>query len=234
MRSLRSLAATALATALALPTAARAHDLWIERAGEGFVVRYGHRGHEALPIDAAQVTTLRCVAPGAAPRDVRAEASFAPAEIRLAGRCAAVEAAVDLGDFVLTPDGEEHLPRTEAPDAVKSWASRQYAKWVDARAPEAAAPVGDELELVPATALGRLKVGDKFAVRVLLGGKPVAGAVVEAGHRTLGETDREGILRVRVRAPGLQVVSASVKRPLGTPAAETLVLEASLTFEVGR
>jgi hypothetical protein len=220
---------------LVLPPLARAHDLWIEPAGDGYVLRSGHRGGVALPIDAATVKALRCLEGAAtAPRDLRGAATFAPAEVRIAARCAVVSAASDLGFFVLTPDGEKHLPRTRAPDAVRAWASRQYAKWVDARSPAAATPVGDELELVPATALAALKVGDKYAVRVLLDGKPAAGAVVDAGHRVLGETDREGVLRIRVHEPGVQSISASLRRRLGTPEADTLVLEASLTFEAGR
>jgi len=223
----------AAAVLLALPLLARAHDLWLEPGADGYVLRYGHRGHETLPIDAARVKAIRCLDPGAAPRDVRAAAVFAPAEVRVPTRCAVLSAASDLGFFVLTPDGERNVPRTQAPDAVKSWASRQYAKWVDARSPAAGMAVGDELELVPATGLGKLKVGDKYAVRVLLDGKPAAGAVVAVGHHALGETDREGILRIRVHERGVQSIDASVRRPLRAPEADTLVLEASLTFELG-
>ena len=219
---------------LALPALARAHDLWVEPGADGFLLRYGHRGHEALPIDPARVKAIRCVEPGAAPRDFRAVAAFARAEVRIPARCAVVSAAADLGFFVLTPDGEKNVPRTQAPDAVRSWASRQYAKWADARSPVAAAPVGDELEVVPASDLGKVKVGDKYAVRVLAGGKPAVGAVVAVAHRVLGETDREGILRIRVHEGGVQSIDASLKRPLQAPEAETLVLEASLTFEVAR
>jgi uncharacterized GH25 family protein len=225
----------AAAALLAVPLLARAHDLWLEPGADGYVLRSGHRGHETLPIDAARVKAIRCLEAGAsAPRDVRAGAVFAPAEVRVPARCAVVSAASDLGFFVLTPDGEKNVPRTQAPNAVKSWASRQYAKWVDARSPAAGTPVGDELELVPATALGKLKVGDKYAVRVLLDGKPVAGAVVAAGHHALGETDREGILRIRVHERGVQSIDASLRRPLRAPEADTLVLEASLTFQVER
>jgi nickel transport protein len=219
---------------LVLPPLARAHDRWIEPAGDGYVLRSGHRGREARPIDAATVKALRCLAGAGAPRDVRAAATFAPVEVRIAARCAVVSAASDLGFSVLTPDGEKHLPRTQAPDAVKSWRSRQYAKWVDARSPAAATAVGDELELVPATPLGRLKVGDTYTLRVLLDGKPAPGAVLDIADRVLGETDREGLFRMRVEGPGVQSVTASLRRPLGTPEADTLVLEANLTFEVRR
>ena len=53
--------ASSLAAAwLALPAVARAHDLWLEPRGEVLVLRYGHRGGEALDLDAGKVKTVRC------------------------------------------------------------------------------------------------------------------------------------------------------------------------------
>ena len=146
----------------------------------------------------------------------------------------AISALLDGGYTSLTPDGEKPLPRTQVPDAVKAWASRQFAKWVDARSPAARSPVGDELEIVPVTDLAAARAGDKIAIRVLLGGKPAPGALVAVGHRVIGETDREGVTRLRLRDPGAQSISTSVRRPLSTPEADSLVLEASLGFEVGK
>jgi uncharacterized GH25 family protein len=216
---------------VALPGAAHAHDLWLERSGDAFVLRYGHRGGETLAIDGAKVKAIRCAEGGAA-RDLRSAAAFGPKEVRVVARCAAISAFHDGGWWSLTPDGERNLPRTRVPDAVKSWASRQFAKWVDARSPAAGAPVGDELEIVPVTDLARAKVGDKLAVRVLFQGKPAPGAIVAVDHRPIGETDSEGVTRLRLRSPGVQSLAASLRRPLATAEAEALVLEASLTFEV--
>ena len=217
-----------------LPRAVRAHDFWLEPAADGYVLRYGHRGAESLPIDPAKVKSIRCVEGTGAARDVRGEAIFEPTAVKVGGRCGAISAFHDGGFTTLTPDGEKPLPRTQVPDAVKAWASRGFAKWVDARAPEAQAPIGDELEIVPVTALAKARAGDKVAIRVLLQGKPVAGAVVAVDHRPIGETDSEGVTRLRLRGAGVQSIAASLRRPLATPEADALVLEASLTFEVGK
>jgi hypothetical protein len=219
--------------ALTLPSLAWGHDLWVERAEGAFVVRYGHRGGEVLPVDGAKVKAVRCVQGGAA-RDLLGAASFSPTEVRVAATCEVLSVLYDGGYYTLTPDGEVNRPRTEVKQAVKSWASRQLAKWVDPGAPAAAAPTGDELEIVPPPDLARKREGDKVTLRVLSGGKPVNGAVVAIDHRALGETDSRGEVRVRLRGTGLETVDATVRRPLASPEAETLVLEASLTFEVRR
>ncbi len=225
----------ALAAAwLALPLDARAHDLWLEPRGETLVLRYGHRGGEPLDLDADRVKTVLCRNGTAPAADVRRASRAAPKELRTPFRCDVASAFLDGGFWSLTPDGEKNLPRNRVPDAVRSWQSKQWAKWVGARSPGAATPLGDELEIVPVGDLSRVRQGDKATFRVLWQGKPVAGAVLAIDHRPLGETDAAGECRVMVRASDVESVSATLKRPLGTPEADTLTAEASLTFEVAR
>ena len=222
------------AAALIAPAVASAHDFWIERGGEGFIVRYGHRGGEVLAIDGAKMKAIRCSDRSGAAKDVLASASFAPREVKVAARCDAVSAFHDGGFYSLTPDGEVNLPRNQVKGVVKAWESRQFAKWVDIGSPAATRPLGDDLEIVPAADLSGRKVGDKVALKVLSQGKPVAGAIVAVDHKPLGETDSAGEVRIRLRSAGVESVSASVRRPVKTPEADALVLEASLTFEVAR
>jgi nickel transport protein len=223
----------ALCAAVLGPARARAHDLWLERSGGGFALRAGHLGGESEAIDPSSVKEVRCARAG---EPVRALAPRADERgtMRVEGRCDAASAFVDHGFFVLTPDGEKHLRKSEAPDAVRSWRSRQFAKWLDARAPAVAPPLGDALEILPVTDLARARVGEKITLRVLLDGRPAPGAIVSVGHERLAETSSAGEARVKVRHAGLESISATLRRRLGTPDADTEVLEASLSFEVPR
>lgn len=222
------------AALLAVPTLGAAHDLWVERAPGGFLVRNGHRGGEALAIDAARVKAIRCLDPAGAQRDVLAAARFAPREVRVAEPCAAVSVFHDGGYWSLTPDGEVNLPKNKAQSVVRSWASRQFAKWVDAKSPRASVVLGDELELVPVSSLARTREGDKITLRVLSAGQPVPNAVVAIDDRPIGDTDSKGEIRLRVRTAGVESITTSLRRARATPEADTEVLEASLTFEVGK
>jgi nickel transport protein len=219
---------------LALPLGVHAHDLWLEPQGEVLVLRYGHRGGQVLDLDAARVKAVRCQRGGSPAAEIRSSCQASPKDLRTPSRCDVASAFLDGGFWSLTPDGERNLPRNQVPDAVRSWQSRQFAKWIDVRSPGATAVLGDELEIVPVGDLSRVRQGDKATFRVLWQGKPVAGAVLAIDHRPLGETDSSGECRVKVRAPEVESVSATLKRPLGTPQADTLVSEASLTFEVAR
>lgn len=225
--------ALALAALLA-PALAGAHDLWLERAGEGLVLRYGHRGGELLAIDRAKVKAVRCLR-GGAERELLAAAVFTAREVRVGGPCDAASAFLDGGYWSLTPDGEVNLPRSQAKDAVKAWASREFAKWVDARSLAASrAVLGDELELVAVSDLAKAHVGDKVTVRLLYRGRPAAGGIVAIDHKPLGETDSAGEARIRVRTSAVETVSATLRRKVATPEADAEVLEASLSFEVAR
>ncbi len=233
MRSAKLLSLLAAVSASA-PAAARAHDLWLEPQGDHLVLRYGHRGGESLALDAGKVTAVLCLRGTGPMTDVRASSQAGPKELRILVRCDAASAALDGGYWSLTPDGETNLPRNQVPDAVRSWQSKQFAKWIDVRLPGASTALGAALEIVPSTDLAKVRQGDKATFRVLWQGKPVAGAVCAIDHRPLGETDAAGECRVKVRAPDVESVSVTLKRPLGAPEAETLVAEASLTFQVAR
>lgn len=218
---------------IAIP--AMAHDLWLERQDAQFVLQYGHHGGELLPLSAEKVKSLRCRAHKGAPQELRPRAKFSTRAAQVKAECAAISAAMDNGFFCLTPDGEKNLPKSRCPQAVKSWHSRQFAKWVDPQADEASKlPLGDELEIVPLTDLSKVKTGDKASFRVLLAGKPLSGAVAAINHQPLGETDSQGQVRLRLRAKKLESISVTMRRKIDSAEADQQIFEASLSFPVSK
>jgi uncharacterized GH25 family protein len=211
-----------------------AHDFWLERRAGAYLLGYGHRGERALPLDSGKVRTLLCRPDQGAAIDVLRRAAVSPTQLSVSASCVVVSAFLDGGFWSLTPDGEKNLPKNQVPDAVKAWRSKQFAKWVDARSRLAGQPQGDEFEIVPVSDLAKVRTGDKATFRALLGGKPVAGAVLSIGHKPLGETDDHGEVRVRIRATDVESVSASYRRAVKLAEADSEVFEASLTFEVAR
>lgn len=220
-------------TLLLSPAAARAHELRLERQGPELVLRFGHAG-ESHDLAADRVRSVRCLEEAGpdAPRELRASASVSARELRVAARCQAASAAFDGGFWSLTPDGEKNLPRTQVPDAVKSWASRQFAKWIDPGAAGARTPLGDALEILPGEDLPGARRGDKVTLRVLLEGAPASGAIITVAHKTIGETDSRGEVRLRIRSRDVETIGATLRRPIASAEAEVQVLEATLTFEV--
>ena len=220
--------------ALTWTSSALAHDLWIERGDGGFVLRYGHHGGAVLPLQAEKVKTFLCRKGKGRAEDLRGKAVAAPKQLGLRAACAAASAFFDGGFYSLTPDGEKNLPKNQVQDAVKAWRSKQFAKWVDGKSPLAGQAQGDEFEIVPVSDLAKAKTGDKATFRVLLAGRPLAGAVLAIDHKPLGESDDQGEARIKIRAADVEQVSASFRRPVKSAEADSEVFEASLTFEVAR
>jgi nickel transport protein len=230
----RKLLLISILSILVWTTDAVAHDLWLEPQGGVFVLRYGHRGHEALPLDASKLQTLSCRKDSGAAQNLRKSAAVAPNQISLQATCALLSAFFDGGFWSLTPDGEKNLPKNQVSDAVKAWRSKQFAKWVDVHSVLANQPLGDAFEIVPATDLAKVKTGSKATFRVLLAGKPLPGATLAIDHKPLAETDDRGEARIKVRGSGRESVSASYRRAVKTVEADSEVFEASLTFEVAQ
>jgi nickel transport protein len=232
--TIRALRILSILSILSWTGPALAHDVWLEPEGGTFVLRYGHRGHEALPLDASKLKTLSCRKDSGAPQNLLKSAVMAPKQISLQATCAILSAFLDGGFWSLTPDGEKNLPKNQVADAVKAWRSKQFAKWVDVHSAQVSQPLGDEFELVPVTDLAKVKTGDKATFRVLLAGKPLPGATLAIDHKPLAETDDQGEARIKIRGNGRESVSASWRRAIKTAEADSEVFEASLTFEVAR
>jgi uncharacterized GH25 family protein len=223
-----------LFVALVIPVEAYAHDLWLAPQEGGYALLYGHHGGETLVIDGQKVKSIRCTRTGAAVSDLRQSAAFTPKKVAVTGSCDAVSAFYYGGYWSLTPDGEKNLPKRKCADAVKSWESKQFAKWVDVRAPLANKPIGDEFEIIPITDLAKVKQGDKATFRVLLWEKPASGVTVAMDHKPLGETDSAGEVRVRIRASDVESINASIKKPVRSADVDARVFEATLSFKVAR
>src|SRR5512133_1071958 len=97
--------------AAAWPALARAHDFWVERRADGFVLRQGHRGGTALPLDAAKLRRLTCRKDTGPAEELLRSATVTTNEVAVMARCAVLTAQLDGGYWSLTPDGEKNLPK---------------------------------------------------------------------------------------------------------------------------
>ena len=209
---------------------ALAHDLWIEKEGPEYVLRYGHRGGAVLLIEAAKLKHILCVNEDDQKVDVLSKAVIEQKAVRIKDRCKCLSVFYYNGYYSLTPDGEKNLPKNQVNDAVKSWESKEFIKFIETGSGDVT--FGDEFEITVGGDIRTLHTGDKITVRVLYQGAPAAGATIACHGHVIGETDSKGEARVRLRQGGLQFVAATLKRPLNIPEADSLALTAGLLFEV--
>ncbi len=211
-----------------------AHDLWLEKTSQRWTLYQGHRhsshaGAETIAYADNFVTAARCVDGQGNKRPLSVTGT---APWTASGDCAALVVDVSSGYWSKTPWETKNVPKKEAPGAIKSWLSKDSLKRIDVWSPAFAHALGSGLEIVPTTNPLALKPGDKLVVRVMRAGQPVSGAPVAYHGETRGETDAEGRVAIRLRHPGVQLVSTSIELPLNDGKADVESLSATLQFEI--
>ena len=226
---------TAFLTTLLAATTAQGHDLWLDRIGNGYELLYGHRhsghsGQDTIEYQPSAVQRLVCFDTGGKAVGQGATARY-PA--RLAGDCAVSYALLSSGYWTKTPYGTKNVPKDEVDAAVSSWLSFEGVKRIDHWGQALARPLTQDLELVPLDDLLALGDGDKLRLQATFRGQPVAGAVVAYDGKPRGQTGPDGWINVKVRHGGLQVVEATLRRPLDGLKADEEVHTSTLSFTLG-
>jgi nickel transport protein len=226
----------AAAALLGLSLPASAHDLWLEREGSAVLLYQGHRhsshaGQEIVPYDPAAVKEALCLDATGAARPLRPGATH---PVRIEAACHMVLAAMSSGYWTKTAWETKNVPKTGISGVVKSWLSEETVKRLDRWTPFAAKPLSDRLEITPLADPLALSPGDKLSVRVSFAGKPLAGVPVAYDGDVRGATAADGSIALRLRHPGLQMISASFEAPLADGKADTVIRAATLNFELPR
>lgn len=240
MKRIAAFAAAAILTAsLVATSAAHAHGIWFAQRAKQLALIYGVGAD-----DLDSVKRLPLVQ-SIAGYDARWKP--VPTTLRVAGPLLLVDsdgdptvvaAVLQNGIWSKTPDGEWHKKgRDEVPEATISEKTIKYAVHIlgPLSAPLPPLP-GQVLQIVPVDAKLPEKLGQPLKLRVLLEGKPVAGARVLADF--VNDPDAQpvksaadGSVTLNVRNQGLNVVTAILDGPSDEPTkADKIEHLATLSF----
>jgi nickel transport protein len=210
-----------------------AHEYVIEREGETYLLYQGHlysahAGEERVIYDPAIVKQAYCVR-------TSGELVQAPTStgypFRLKGPCSGVLIQTSSGYWSQTLTGTKNIPKTDTSGVLRSWLSEESIKLIDAWVPALAAPLARGLELVPLSDPHAVAAGDKLRVQAMWQGQPKAGVTVAYQGNPRGVAGEDGIVNIRLRQSGIQVISASFEEPLNDPKADKIVRATVLQFK---
>jgi len=209
--------------------AALAHDLWLAREQNAFVLYQGHRhsaheGQEIVPYPATAVSEAICLDGKGSLKAVRYGSAH---PVRVDADCAAVPVAMSSGYWTKTVWETRNVPKTGISGVVQSWLAEETVKRVERWIPAAAIPMSPRLEITPLVDPWSLAPGDKLRLRVSFAGQPVAYA-----GEVRGTTGDDGSIALRLRHPGMQLISTSVELPLADGKADRLIRTSALNFEL--
>lgn len=221
----------AIAGALLFSAApAGAHDAWVVHGdGPVYPIQYGHK--EPMAYAPQKVKAVKAF--DAKGREVAVE--LKREDKGVAAQPASLPAMLtvffDNGYFVKVDGKSRNVGKREAPSGTESSHPLKWGKTILQWTPSSFEPVGQQLEIVPVAFEGQPRAAAPISVRVLLDGKPLAGATVtsDGGDQSV-KTDVKGLATLKP-VKGVQRLTAEHRMPLaGDPDADTLALNASLVF----
>ncbi|MDR2387781.1 MAG: DUF4198 domain-containing protein [Deltaproteobacteria bacterium] len=229
--------------AILMASPLRAHDFWagLEKAAVGepalIFLGFGHHFPAADEIKAEvyaerfePITLIGTKGPialkaGAQGQDFVSEAPLAAGSYY-------VLAAGKPGFSSRSPSGYVRKSKADEPSAISCSYGASYGKNLinlDPPSPDSfvTKPVGQKLEIVPQVNPAKVKVGEKFPVKVLFDGKPLAGASLGAYFEGFSEgnealafsatTNKDGLVNIIPLRPGAWLAKVSKSDPYSDP-----------------
>jgi len=211
-----------------------AHDLWLESAPGGYLLYQGHRhsfheGDEIVPYAPAFTRRAVCLHADGRALSLSLDGRY-PAHF--AGPCDALLVEVSSGTWTTTTQGTRNQPPDGLAGVVRSWRTLETVKRIDTWSDSMPQPAGDALELVPLNDPLALRPRDKLRLLVALEGEPQAGVTVAYDGEPRGVTGADGLINLRIRRAGRQLITASTRTPADEPGIDYVLHAATLQFDI--
>lgn len=214
------------------PGLTQAHDYWLDVQGDGYVLYRGHRhsghqGEDLVPYDPAIITRALCAEVDGAIREVPPSRTY---PTRIPGPCAAVLVEADSGIWSHTHTGTRQGAGTQPQSVTHTWHALESVKLLNGWAPGLGRPLSQALEITSPQDPTGLAPGEKLRLLVTLAGRPKAAVSVAYDGETRGVTGANGLINLKVRHGGTQVVSASIEEPSAKGDGSSRLHSTVLTF----
>lgn len=222
----RMFAAAALAAGIAVAIDAQAHGFWFAQRANHLAMVFGV-GADDLDVVKRLPKVSKFAAYDEDGKEVESKlAANGPlVTVNTDNQPAIVTAVMDYGMWSRTPDGKWHNKGyDEVPNAVISEKNWKYGVHLRRELGKPVPVLADQrLQIVPLKAPLPVKLGTPMKVKVLFEGKPVAGARILADFVNDPDakplkTGKDGIVTIKVRNQGLNVIGATFDGPPEDPA----------------
>jgi nickel transport protein len=216
-----------------------AHDLWVEDHNGTMVLHYGHRfeqndGPGSIKYDPVDVKSVSCVKNGqitAAKTEITE--GVISVKTNISAFCDTLIFRIGPIQYTKTVHGTFRKKKSETEYPLKSWISIESVKRIiTSKNIKSDQPVTQELEITPTANLSAVTPGSKITFRVTRNGKTVSDAAVSINGEVRGVTDKNGLINLRIRNYGDQIIQVSKAMPAPGSDADETIESASLHFVI--
>ncbi len=198
-----------------------AHTLWID---DRFRLHQGHmNNHHAdeSRVDKKEISAIYCLK-----KSLISKQTYHT----LAKKgCSVIFVQLQSHYYTKTPYGIKKIPKNSVKMPLKSWLSIESVKRLYR---DEQKPFNQGLEVLLRNNFSEIKVGEKARLSIYFDGKPLKGAVVSNGHKTIGVSDSKGFVNVKIRHKGLQNLKASYTLKGDGVKCDEIIHTTTLNFEV--
>lgn len=210
-----------------------AHNAWVAKDSTGYHVLYGHE--KIAGYDPAKVKEVLAFDVKGNKLPVKTIAADSGVALKISSQPSCFLSIFDNGFYTKTTDGSKNISKKGIKDYISASHSVKYTKSIFAWNPIFLKPMGQKIEIVPATNPALLKESDSLGVTVFFEGKPLSGAPLSiAGtHDPVDTTDAQGVAKVKLPATGQKLIVASLKIPLkDDPDTDTLSISGAVYLDL--
>ncbi|MCS7204450.1 MAG: DUF4198 domain-containing protein [Leptospiraceae bacterium] len=213
------------------------HDLWFESVSQYWILKYGHienhknQEHQEslkeIPYKKEQILRLSCV--HKSQKSIEEINNFS-APVKLS-YCPVFWVEFTSFYWHQTVEGLKQSERIsiQKQDVLDSWESIETLKQIQEWNDHLSNPLSESLEIIPLENPFRKKLGEKIQIKIVYKKNPAKNIPVSYYDDVRGNTDEEGIIRVRLRKAGLQVIKATLTDFGYNP---KRIITASLVFQL--
>ncbi len=212
----------------------QAHDLWIEKSENNYILYYGHKlsshkGEKIIEYNPDNIISVQCINKDGNEIKINLRKEY---PLKIKDNCALIYVHISTGYWTKTPYGTVNKPKNQVATPIKSWLSYESVKRINLWNNNLQKPFSQKLDIIPINNPFNVKEGDKLRLLITFKGKPIKNVSVAYDGKFRGLTDKNGRINIRIKHKGLQLIEATLKKKTNSEETDEIIYTTTLNFEV--
>ncbi|RUM50427.1 MAG: DUF4198 domain-containing protein [Hydrogenothermus sp.] len=211
-----------------------AHDLWIEKSQDKYVLYYGHKysshgGKKLIKYNPENIQSVKCIDKDGNKIEIDVKKEY---PLVINKNCATIYVDISSGYWTKTPYGTINKPKNQIDTPIKSWLSYESVKRINLWSKNLEKSFTKKLDIIPVNNPLKLQEGDKIRLLITFNGKPAKNIPVAYDGKVRGITDSHGRINIRIKHKGLQLIEATYREKVNSEKTDEVIYTTTLNFEV--
>jgi len=211
-----------------------AHDLWIEKSQDKYILYYGHKysshgGKKLIKYNPENIQSVKCIDKYGNKIEINVKKEY---PLVINKNCAIIYVDISSGYWTKTPYGTINKPKDRVDIPIKSWLSYESVKRINLWNKNLEKSFTKQLDIIPVNDPLKLQEGDKIRLLITFDGKPVKNIPVAYDGKVRGLTDSYGRINIRIKHKGFQLIEATYRKKVNSKKTDEVIYTITLNFEV--